>query len=62
MAQWVKCTRKADDMPIYVNISIALWLRRNEEQNFTLVCWAGAKENIVRVLETPEEILKQIDS
>ncbi len=57
MAEWIKCTRKFDGTPVYINLDTVKWLRRNEEEDFTAISWATGDENIVRVLEYPEEIL-----
>jgi hypothetical protein len=63
MAIWVQCARKTDGTLIYLNLDNAIWLRRNEDEDFTAVSWtSGYSENIVRVVETPEEIFKKIDS
>jgi len=56
MATWVKCTRRVDSKPIYLNLDVATSLRWDDEQNFTVVSLAPGKENIVRVLEHPDEI------
>ncbi len=62
MAVWVQCTRKADNSPIYLNLDNAIWLRWNEEERFTAVSWTnGLMEAIVRVTETPDEILSSAD-
>jgi hypothetical protein len=62
MANLVKCTRKIDETPIYLNLDTVMWLRWNEDENFTIVSWAAHQENVVRVLERPEDILKGADS
>ncbi len=51
MAEWIKCTRKFDGTPVYINLDTVKWLRRNEEADFTAISWATGDENIVRVLE-----------
>ena len=56
MANWVRCTRKVDNEPIYLNLDTTEWLRWNETEKFTIVAWPGGKENIVRVLEHPDDI------
>jgi hypothetical protein len=63
MAIWVQCARKTDGTLIYLNLDNAIWLRRNEDEDFTAVSWiSGYSENIVRVVETPEEIFKKVAS
>jgi hypothetical protein len=57
MAEWVRCTRKFDGMAVYINLDTVKWLRRNDEEDFTAISWATGDENIVRVLEYPEDIL-----
>ena len=58
MAEWIRCTRKLDGTPVYINLDTVKWLRRNEEEDFTAISWATGDENIVRVLEHPEDILQ----
>jgi hypothetical protein len=58
MANWVKCTRKADEAPIYLNLDTVMFLKWNELDGFTLVLLPGGKQNTIRVLERPEDILK----
>ncbi len=62
MAEWIKCTRKFDGTPVYINLDTVKWLRRNEEEDFTAISWATGDENIVRVLEYPDEILRGLPS
>lgn len=57
MANWVKCTRKIDEKPIYVNLDTPMTMRWNEDEEFSVVMWS--KDDLVRVLETPEEILEK---
>jgi hypothetical protein len=58
MAKWMRCTRKSDSTPIYIHLDMVRWLRWNDEENFTVISWANGEENIVRVLEHPEEIFE----
>ena len=58
MANWTKCTRKADNTPIYLNLDTALCLRWNEADNFTVVTLPGGKDFLIRVLEHPDDLLK----
>jgi hypothetical protein len=58
MTNWVKCTRKLDATPFYMNIDVARWLRWNEEEQITIVTLSERKGDIVRVLETPEQIFE----
>lgn len=58
VANWVKCTRRVDEKPIYVNLDTAMTVRWNEDEKFTVVMWS--KDDLVRVLETLEEILEKI--
>jgi len=60
MIHWVKCTRKIDQQPIYINVGTATALRWNEQESFTVVSWASDKEATVRVLERPEDIIKRL--
>ena len=57
MGTWVRCTRKFDNAPIYVNFGEVAWLRWNDEENFTAISWASGDENVVRVIEHPSQIL-----
>jgi hypothetical protein len=57
MSRVVKCTRLADRVQIYINLDTIMHLRWNEEKGFTVITWPGAKENLVRVTEHPDEIL-----
>jgi hypothetical protein len=56
MARWVKCTRKADETPVYLNLDAVMFLRWNETESFTFVLLPGGKQNTLRVLEHPDEI------
>ncbi len=58
MVEWIKCSRKFDGTPVYIDLDTVKWLRRNKEEDFTAISWATGDENIVRVLEYPEEILQ----
>jgi hypothetical protein len=52
-----------DPKPIYLNLDDAIWLRWNDEDNFTAVSWInGLTETIVRVRETPDEIFSKVAS
>jgi hypothetical protein len=57
MNRIVKCTRLADQAEVHINLATVMWLWRNEEKDCTIIAWPGAKENLVRVVEHPEEIL-----
>lgn len=54
MSKWVKCTRKADSAPIYLNLEAAMTLRWNDAEAFTVVALPGGAEHHVRVLEHPD--------
>ena len=41
-----------------MNLDTAMTVRWNEDEKFTVVMWS--KDDLVRVLETPEEILEKI--
>jgi hypothetical protein len=56
MANWVKCTRKADSAPIYLNLDTAMTLRWNDAEAFTVVGLPGGPEQHVRVLEHPDDL------
>jgi len=58
MANWIKCTRKADKTSIYVNIDTAMSIRWSETDHATIVAYAGGDIDAVRVVESPESILK----
>lgn len=58
MADWVVCTRKADNMRIHLNLGTVRWLRWDENGEFTLVSWSTGKEDAIRLLEHPNELLK----
>jgi hypothetical protein len=62
MARWVKCTRRSDGTPIYINLDTANWLRWNDEEGFTAISWPSGEENIIRVWERPDEILEAAGS
>jgi len=56
VANWVRCTHKVDNEPIYLNLDTMKWLKWNQIEKFTIVAWPGGEENIVRVLEHPDDI------
>ena len=56
MANWVKCTRKADSAPIYLNLDSAMTLRWNDAEAFTVVALPGGPEHHVRLLEHPDDL------
>ena len=56
MANWVRCTRKADSAPIYVNLDTATTLRWNDAEAFTVVALPGGNENHMRILEHPDDL------
>jgi hypothetical protein len=58
---WVKCTHKGDENPIYVNIDSAMSIRWIESDKATIIAFPGGENDIVRVLERPEHILKSRD-
>lgn len=58
VANWVKCTRKADEMVVYLNLDTVQHLRWNEIELFTVVSMPGGKENNIRILERPEDLVK----
>jgi hypothetical protein len=60
MANWVKCTRKLDGTPFYVNLDFARWLRWNQKEQVTIVTLSGRKGDLVRVLERPEQIFQKV--
>jgi hypothetical protein len=43
MANWVKCTRRADSAPIYLNFETVLTLRWNDAEAFTVVALPGGR-------------------
>lgn len=57
MTNWVKCTRKADSAPIYLNLETVLTLRWNDAEAFTVVALPGDNEHHIRVLEHPDDLL-----
>ena len=60
MANWVKCTRKFDGTPFYVNLELARHLRWNPDEQVTVVTLSERKGDLVRVLETPEQIFEEM--
>jgi hypothetical protein len=60
MANWVLCTRKVDETPIYLNLDAAIWLRWHEDEEVTIVMWSSKNGELVRVLETPDEIFEKL--
>ena len=58
MANWVKCTHKGDEKTIYVNVDTAMSMRWIESDNATIIAYPGGENDVVRVLERPENILK----
>ena len=56
MAHWVKCTRRSDNSPIYINLETIHWLRWNDEESFTAISWMRGEENVIRVNERPDKI------
>ena len=61
MASWVACTRKSDKARIYLNLDMVERLRWNEAESCSVVLWPGGKDQFIRVLERPEEILTNED-
>jgi hypothetical protein len=61
MANWVICTRKVDQAPIYINLDAVMWLRWNEDEELTVLTWSSKNGEIVRVLEKPEEIFAKAE-
>ncbi len=57
MATWIKCTRKADKTPIYVNIDTAMSMRWLEKEQATIIAHAGGDIDALKPPERPEEIL-----
>jgi len=59
---WVKCTRKFDNQPIYLNFDTAVSIRWNDVEGFSTISLTGlgAKQGIVRVLEHPDDLLKAV--
>jgi hypothetical protein len=62
MANWVKCAHKGDANPVYVNIDIAMSMRWIESDKATIIAFPGGENDIVRVLERPEDILKVLNA
>ncbi len=58
MANWVKCTHKGDENPVYVNVDTAMSIRWIESDKATIIAFAGGENDVVRVLQRPEAILK----
>ena len=58
MANWIKCTRKADKTNIYLNIDMAMSIRWSQTDHATIVAYAGGDIDAVRVVESPESILE----
>jgi hypothetical protein len=58
MANCVKCTHKGDEKTIYVNVDSAMSMRWIESDNATIIAHPGGENDVVRVLECPENILK----
>ena len=57
---WVKCTRKFDNQPIYLNFDTAVSIRWNEVEAFSIISLMGlgAKQGTIRVLEHPDDLVK----
>lgn len=49
MANWVKCTHKGDEQPVYVNVDAAMSMRWIESDNATIIVYAGGEIDVVRV-------------
>ena len=60
MAKWVKCTRKLDGQSLYMNLDFARLLRWNEDEQVTVVTLSERQGDVVRVLETPEQIFQGV--
>jgi hypothetical protein len=58
MANWIKCSRKSDSAPMYLNLDTAMTLRWNDSEAFTVVGLPGGDENYIRVLESPDDLFK----
>ena len=57
MAKWVKCTRVSDNLPVYVNLDKVRWLRRNVQEEFSLISLGPGDKDLIRVVEQPEKIV-----
>ncbi len=55
MAIWVRCSNKRGG-PVFVNLSTAMSARWNEDENCTIIAYAGGDDE-VRVLEKPDAVL-----
>ena len=44
---WVKCTHKGDENPIYVNIDSAMSIRWIESDKATIIAFPGGENDIV---------------
>lgn len=56
MNNWVKCT-KNNGTSICANLDIAISVYRNEKDTSTTIAYPGNDDDIVLIVETPEDIL-----
>jgi hypothetical protein len=62
MANWVKYTHKGDENPVYVDVDSGMSIRWIESDKATIITLPSGENDIVRVLERPEVILKVLNA
>lgn len=59
MARWIRL-KSTSETPIYVNVDNAMSIHRGSTDKFTMIAFPGDKDDVVKVRETPEEIMKLV--
>lgn len=57
MTDWVKCT-DIEDQTIYLNLATARCVKWNDKMNLSLIAYSATNDDVLRVRERPEAILK----
>ncbi len=57
MTDWVKCT-DSEDRTIFVNLAPARCVVWNDKVNLSLIAFSATNEDVLRVREKPEALLK----
>ena len=57
MTDWVKCT-DTEDKTIYLNLATARCVMWNDKVGLSLIAYSATNEDVLRVRERPEAILK----
>lgn len=61
MTDWVKCT-DTENKTIYLNLANARCVMWNDKVSLSLIAYSATNEDVLRVRERPEAILKARDA